>query len=227
MKKLLFVLAFTFIGQQVFSQLYIVSVLSIDSDPTNTCTYSGYDLAIYVVDPTGVETVTCIDDDVDEYGLKTLAQVLNNIIAQGYKITNIQTGAREGEGALTFLQTKSYDPTFGGVPTEELLPGTTFFLSVPWTSNGLEEVPTTLKSLSITPNPANTFVNISLDYSLKGKSEVVFISEAGYIYHKQSIGNISKNEKYNIDISKIPAGKYLITIVNGTTYTLPQKLIVF
>ena len=133
MKKLLFVLAFTFIGQQVFSQLYIVSVLSIDSDPTSTCTYSGYDydLAIYVVDPTGAETVTCIDDDVDEYGLKTLAQVLNNIIAQGYKITNIQTGAREGEGALTFLQTKSYDPTFGGVPTEELLPGTTFFLSVP------------------------------------------------------------------------------------------------
>jgi len=43
---------------------------------------------------------------------------------------------------------------------------------------------------------------------------------------KQSIGNISKNEKYNIDISKIPAGKYLVTIVNGKTYTTPQKLIV-
>ena len=73
---------------------------------------------------------------------------------------------------------------------------------------------------------SNTFVNISLDYSLKGESEVVFISEAGYISHKQSIGNISKNEKYNIDISKIPAGKYLVTIVNGKTYTTPQKLIV-
>ncbi|MBG65505.1 MAG: hypothetical protein CMP73_02470 [Flavobacteriales bacterium] len=131
MKKLLFVLAFTFIVQQVFSQLYIVSVLSIHSDPTNTCTYSGYDLAIYVVDPTGAETVTCIDDDVDDYGLKTLAQVLNNIIAQGYKITNIQTGAIEGEGALTFLQTKNMDPAFGVDPSEELLPGTTFFLSVP------------------------------------------------------------------------------------------------
>ena len=41
-----------------------------------------------------------------------------------------------------------------------------------------------------------------------------------------AIGNISKNEKYNIDISKIPAGKYLVTIVNGKTYTTPQKLIV-
>ena len=45
--------------------------------------------------------------------------------------------------------------------------------------------------------------------------------------HKQSIGNISKNEKYNIDISKIPAGKYLVTIVSGKTYISSQKLIVF
>ena len=44
--------------------------------------------------------------------------------------------------------------------------------------------------------------------------------------HKQSIEEIIKNEKYNIDISKIPAGKYLVTIVNGKTYTTPQKLIV-
>tara|TARA_B100000123_G_scaffold161640_1_gene119664 strand:+ start:489 stop:701 length:213 start_codon:yes stop_codon:yes gene_type:complete len=69
-------------------------------------------------------------------------------------------------------------------------------------------------------------VDISLDYSLKGESEVVFISEANYIYHKQNIQGISKNEKYNIDITKIPAGKYLVTIVNGKTYTTPQKLIV-
>ena len=41
------------------------------------------------------------------------------------------------------------------------------------------------------------------------------------------INNISKNEKHNIDISKIPAGKYLVTIVNGKTYTSPQKIIIF
>ena len=54
----------------------------------------------------------------------------------------------------------------------------------------------------------------------------MFISEAGYISNKQSIGEILKNEKYNIDISKIPSGKYLVTIVNGKTYTTPQKLVV-
>jgi len=65
-----------------------------------------------------------------------------------------------------------------------------------------------------------------LDYTLKGESQITFISEAGYIYHKQNIQGISKNEKYNIDISKIPAGKYLVTIVNNKTYTTPQKLLV-
>jgi hypothetical protein len=54
----------------------------------------------------------------------------------------------------------------------------------------------------------------------------VFISEAGYVYHKESLGSLSKNETYNIDISKIPAGKYLVTIKNGKTYTTPQKLII-
>ena len=42
-----------------------------------------------------------------------------------------------------------------------------------------------------------------------------------------SFGENLNDEKYNIDISKIPAGKYLVRIVNGKTYTTPQKLIIF
>ena len=84
-----------------------------------------------------------------------------------------------------------------------------------------------IATLSGQPNPATDFIEISIDYNLKGESQVVFISEAGYVYHKESIGSISKNERHHIDISKIPAGKYLVTIVNGKTYTTPQKLIVF
>ncbi len=82
-----------------------------------------------MVDPAGSETVTCIDEDVDSGGLKALSQVLNNIISQGYKITNIQTGERQG--VSTFLQTTGYDPVNGYSGSEELFPGTTFFLSVP------------------------------------------------------------------------------------------------
>ena len=56
---------------------------------------------------------------------------------------------------------------------------------------------------------------------------MVFISEVGYVASKQRIGDFLKNEKYKIDISKIPSGKYLVTIVNGKTYTTPQKLIIY
>ena len=212
MKKLLFVLAFAFIGQQAFSQMYIVSIQDYS---INNCGSNNYN-TLSTISPTGVLTKTCIDrgyitGDPND-GLISINLELNSIMAQGYKLIHTDYGG----GAQGLIGSYGY-----------IGEGTTFYLALPWTSSGLEEVATTLKSFIISPNPANTFVDVSLDYSLKGESEVVFISEAGYISHKQSIGNIYKKEKYNIDISKIPAGKYLVTIANGKTYTTPQKLIVF
>ena len=139
------------------------------------------------------------------YNLILINQEFNSIISQGYKL--VATGKDNDLLDFGYLR---------GI----------WYFAIPWTASGLEEVATTLNSLSISPNPANEFVNISLSYDLKGESEIVFISEAGYVYHKESIGSISKNETYNIDISRIPAGKYLVTIKNGKTYTTPQKLII-
>ena len=210
MKKLLFVLAFAFIGQQAFSQMYLVTIASYS---IGGCSYSNpEERTLTTVTPTGTETHTCIPAWISEGALISLNQELNSIISQGYKLIETNNG---------------YSDQNGTIAGSELNNGTIYYFAIPWSANGLEEVPTTLKSFIISPNPANTFVDISLDYSLKGESEVVFISEAGYISHKQSIGNIYKNEKYNIDISKIPAGKYPVTIVNGKTYTTPQKLIIF
>jgi len=211
MKKLLFVLAFAFIGQQAFSQMYIVTIADYF---IGGCTSSQRTLT--TVTPTGTETHTCIPAWISEGALISLNQELNSIISQGYKLIETNNG----------LDWSSSGTNNGLINEESINKGTTFYFAIPWSASGLEEAPTTLKSFILSPNPANTFVDISLDYSLKGESEVVFISEAGYISHKQSIGNISKNEKYNIDISKIPAGKYLVTIVNSKTYTTPQKLIV-
>ena len=210
MKKLLFVLVFTFIGQQAFSQIYLVTL---SDNGIGSCT--NQEILLTKIPPTGVATYVCISESI-EYGLISLNQELNSIISQGYKLIETNNGLDWGSSG-----------TNNGLINEESInKGTTFYFAIPWTSSGLEEVATTLKSFIISPNPANTFVDISLDYSLKGESEVVFISEAGYISHRKSISNISKNEKYNIDISKIPAGKYLVTIVNGKTYTTPKKLIV-
>ena len=204
MKKLLFVLAFAFIGQQAFSQMYIVTI----ADPGIGGCVSTAERTLTTVTPTGIETHTCIKRNISDGALIELNEELNIISSQGYKLIESNYGG------------------IGIIGVDDLNIGTMMIFAIPWSANGLEEVATTLKSFILSPNPANTFVDVSLDYSLKGESEVVFISEGGYISHKQSTGNISKNEKYNIDISKIPAGKYLVTIVNGKTYTTPQKLIV-
>ena len=163
------------------------------------------------IDPTGNVTYTCVTEETileDPVTFSTINTEINNILSQGYKLVYVTPNSNLIDG-------------FGYHE-----PNIIWYFAIPWTATGLEEVTTTLNSLSISPNPANEFVNISLSYGLKGESEIVFISEAGYVYHKESIANISKNETYNIDISKIPAGKYLVTIKNGKTYTTPQKLIV-
>ena len=171
--------------------MYIVTLVDDFNFPGAGCNTS--ELVLVKVDPTGNQTTTCIQREVQYGGLNTLNQELNSIISQGYKLieTSYALDSDGGDGSL--VNNGNLNPD-----------GATFIFAIPWSASGLEEVSTTLKSFIISPNPANTFVDISLDYSLKGESEVVFISEAGYIYHKQNIQGISKNKKYNIDISKIP-----------------------
>ena len=57
MKKLLFVLAFAFIGQQAFSQMYIVSI---QDAQINNCSVNN-EHTLSTISPTGVLTKTCID----------------------------------------------------------------------------------------------------------------------------------------------------------------------
>ena len=94
MKKLLFVLAFTFIGGQAFSQLYIVTIYQTSGCPTG-------EISLLKTDPSGNETETCIHEDLDKGALGELNYELNNIINQGYKL--IQTNffdadAKEASG---------------------------------------------------------------------------------------------------------------------------------
>jgi len=217
MKKILFILTFAFIGHHAFSQMYIVTIYqNID---INTCPY--FEFALKTTDPSGNTTTLCVPNGdpahpqgyTIDHSLGVVNQELNSIMSQGYKLVNV-----------------SGEPPLGSYLFDDfgfLRKNIVFLLAQPWSSSGLEEISTTLNNISINPNPANSFVDISLDYPIKGKSEVVFINEGGYIIYKESIQGILKNEKYNIDISKLFAGKYLVTIVNGQTYTTPQKLIVF
>ena len=182
---------------------------------TSGCNGNGPIYALTIIDPTGNVIYTCVQHEElsnDPVTFVTINMEINNILSQGYKLVYINTGANT-TGAMISNE-------------NEHNVGTSWYFAIPWTSSGIAEVSTTLNSLSISPNPATYFVNINLSYDLKGESEIVFISEAGYIYHKESIGSISKKETYNIDISRIPAGKYLVTIKNKKKYTTPQKLII-
>jgi hypothetical protein len=93
MKKLLFVLAFTFIGGQAFSQIYTATLTNIYQNHPSGCT----DQVLTKVDPTGNLTYNCIPHpdcinansnyiDCDPTPLVEVNKGLNSIINQGYKL---------------------------------------------------------------------------------------------------------------------------------------------
>ena len=55
----------------------------------------------------------------------------------------------------------------------------------------------------------------------------MLISEKGYIYLKKDISNTLSGQEFTVDISNVPAGKYLVTVKDDKQYLTPKKLIVF
>ncbi len=95
MKKLLFVLAFTFIGGKVFSQSYMVLIY--DPDKCN-----GSDMSMQTIDNLGnIVTDTCLAED-PYWSMSAINKELNNIMALGYKLTHISslTNTNGGDGGI-------------------------------------------------------------------------------------------------------------------------------
>jgi hypothetical protein len=111
MKKLLFVLAFTFIGQQAFSQMYIVTLTKVDaSHPSGCQSGGGNELVLTKIDPTGNATYTCIINSHipnDPNSLIELNQQLNNIINQGYKMIYTSSTPHNGGGLVSGIYENS------------------------------------------------------------------------------------------------------------------------
>jgi hypothetical protein len=114
MKKLIFLFAFTFIGQQAFSQMYIVTLSSVSTFHPSGCNApTGEDLCLTKTDPTGAQTYTCIPTYIHTTStpLSILNQELNSIISQGYKLIETNNGYNSsgnlGNGLIsnTSLQT--------------------------------------------------------------------------------------------------------------------------
>tara|TARA_B110000238_G_C15746055_1_gene277175 strand:+ start:109 stop:477 length:369 start_codon:yes stop_codon:yes gene_type:complete len=94
MKKIFFIIAFVFIGQQAFSQMYIVSILN---GTANSCLNMNTEFTLATISPTGVLTKTCIlngwtSSSELTQGLIAINLELNSIMSQGYKLIHTETG---------------------------------------------------------------------------------------------------------------------------------------
>lgn len=101
MKKLLFVLAFTFIGQQAFSQMYIVAInLHNEYNHPFSCP-SGNAVLMTTVDPQGNASYECLyEDDNITFSADNLIKInanFNFIIDQGYQLVGAD-GSNELNG---------------------------------------------------------------------------------------------------------------------------------
>ena len=111
MKKLLVVLVFTFIGQQAFSQIYIITLS--DGCPNQ-------EIQLTKFPPTGGAIDICISEEY-AVGLVSLNQELNSIISQGYKLIETNNGLDWGSSG-----------TNNGLINEETKnKGTTFYFAIP------------------------------------------------------------------------------------------------
>ena len=113
MKKLIFLFAFTFIGQQAFSQMYIVTISSWD---LGGCSTNPSERTLTTVTPSGLQTYTCIPAFISNGALISLNQELNSIISQGYKLIETNNGGSDQRGLIN---------------NSTLNEGTTFYLAIP------------------------------------------------------------------------------------------------
>ena len=118
MKKIFFLLAFAFIGQQAFSQMYMVAI---NSYTVGGCSSSS-EITLTTITPTGTETHTCITRDINSGALNLVNQELNSILSQGYKLINIDYG---------YTNVTSQYSTNGLSSGHQINVGTTFYLAIP------------------------------------------------------------------------------------------------
>ena len=114
MKKLLFVLAVAFMGQQAFSQIYIVVL---EDRIVGNC--SNAEITLSKTNPAGVTTHVCIPQQA-RIGISVLNQELNSIVNLGYKL--IETLYHPSNGFLSVGGTGTYS---------SIQKGATFIFAIP------------------------------------------------------------------------------------------------
>lgn len=103
MKKILFLIAFAFSCTYAHSQIYVVTIEHPDN---GNCYFANFDyanneVAVRVVDPTGSETITCINKHARFGAVSQLNSILNGITNNGYKLINVDgPSSNSGNGSI-------------------------------------------------------------------------------------------------------------------------------
>jgi len=79
--------------------------------------------------------------------------------------------------------------------------------------------------VSIYPNPANSFVNVTINSSINGVANVNVVDLSGKIVYNSTIGLVSGEQTLNIDLSNLNKGMYMV-IVNSDTQNYNTKLVI-
>ena len=110
MNKIFFLIAFAFISNQSFSQVYMLAVIDADGVECENGQENDIDIALLKIDPIGNETLICdnlCQDDVvfPNSCLGLISQEINSIINEGYKLMAINSddglidnGESDGDG---------------------------------------------------------------------------------------------------------------------------------
>lgn len=89
----------------------------------------------------------------------------------------------------------------------------------------MEEAKTSQISVKVYPNPTNALVSLEISSSNELKPlEINVIDELGYIVFTQLITDYSSNI-YNLNISLLEKGVYLVSVKTKKYYSIPSKLI--
>ena len=221
MKKLFFLCAFLFVSIEMQAQLYIVKPYTSAEPIDENNLLAGYIYTYYItisapdgsVSTTEILTEEIVSPSNPSYLVSTPENIefftqaihaeLTTIINQGYELIHI----------VDNITTQSF---YNSV----------YYLAVPWTIVGLTEIDSSELDFRISPNPAKEYINVEVDFTSQ-PTELVLISEGGYVYFKKDISNIISGQEFTLDISNVPAGKYLVTIQNANQYLAPKKLIIF
>ena len=216
MKKLFFLCAFLFISIEMQAQLYIVHTYAQGTDTSGDGFADSLQYYMTTIAPDGSISTIEIPDfnssevmgsgaSTEEMGehLQAVNNELNLIISLGYKLVSANT-----------------------VQSNLGLVYNTYYLAAPWTTVGLTEIDSSELDLSVSPNPAKDYINVEVNFKSQ-PSELVLISEGGYVYFKKDISNIMSGQEFRLDISNMPAGKYLVTVKDDKQYLTPKKLMIF